>query len=215
MIGGSERNASERAVERIRDAIFDGTLAAGERLKEIDLAERFGLGRTPVREALLVLGTEGLVTGEPNRGARVRSYTFDELTDLFGLRAHLESYAARNAATRITDEQLESLRASCDRYDGLLERQDSVGLGEENLRFHYAIAHAGGSAKLLGFVRASIEVPLVYQSFHAFTNADGANSAEMHRRIVSALGAHDPERAELVMKEHILQGRDFWLKSRP
>ena len=208
------RNAGEIAADLIRRAVFDGSLKAGQRLKEADLARQFGLSRTPIREALLVLQAEGLVTGSPNRGSRVRSYTFDEMTDLFGLRAHLESYAARCAATRITDEQLEFLTGSCERYEALLEREDSTGLGEENLRFHYAVAHASGSVKLSGFVRSSIEVPLVFQSFHAFTTAEWTNSAELHRRIVAALQAHDAERAELVMKEHIFRGRDFWLSQR-
>jgi DNA-binding GntR family transcriptional regulator len=209
------RNAGHVAAEVIRQAIFDGRLGSGQRLKEADLARQFGLSRTPIREALLVLQAEGLVRAEPNRGSTVRSYSLDEMVDLFDLRAHLESYAARRAATRATEAEVEALFASCDRYDELRAAGDTTGLGRENLTFHFGIAQASRSAKLLDFVRSAVEQPLVYRSFRAFTPAEWSNSAELHRRIATAIAARDAERAELAMKEHIFRGRDFWMAEHP
>src|SRR5438309_11120403 len=95
------RNASMAATELIREAIVDGRLEPGRRLKEEELARELGISRTPVREALLVLQSEGLVAAEPNRGASVRAHDAADLDDLYQLRALLEGYAARRAAPRI------------------------------------------------------------------------------------------------------------------
>src|SRR5712691_6146739 len=109
------RNASVAAAELIREAILDGRLQPGERLKEERLARELGISRTPVREALLILQGEGLVEASPNRGATVRTHDADDLDDLYQLRALLEGFATRRAAARVTDEALERLRESCDR----------------------------------------------------------------------------------------------------
>src|ERR687884_94343 len=111
------RNASVAATEVIREAIVDGRLAPGARLKEEELARELGISRTPIREALLILQAEGLVDAAPNRGATVRAHTAQDLDDLYQLRALLEGFAARRAAARLTAEQLEELWASCDRFD--------------------------------------------------------------------------------------------------
>src|SRR5437867_8366947 len=111
------RNASGAATEVIRQAILDGRLEPGRRLKEEELARELGISRTPVREALLVLQAEGLVDAAPNRGAVVRAHDAVDLDDLYQLRALLEGYAARRAASRITLNQIASLWASCDGFD--------------------------------------------------------------------------------------------------
>src|SRR5437867_6791605 len=100
------QNASVAATELIRQAILDGRLEPGSRLKEEELARELGISRTPVREALLMLQAEGLVDAVPNRGAMVRVHTPEDLDDLYQLRALLEGYAARRAALRISDERV-------------------------------------------------------------------------------------------------------------
>src|SRR4029450_9960802 len=95
-VGGPlTRNASIAATELIRQAIIDGRLNPGQRLKEEELARELGISRTPVREALLMLQAEGLVGAGPNRGAPVRSHSAEDLYDLYKLRAVIEGYATR------------------------------------------------------------------------------------------------------------------------
>src|SRR5881296_3277183 len=113
------QNASVAATELIRQAILDGRLVPGQRLKGEEVARELGISRTPVREALLVLQAEGLVDAAPNRGAVVRAHDAVDLDDLYQLRALLEGYAARRAASRITLNQIASLWASCDRFDSI------------------------------------------------------------------------------------------------
>jgi DNA-binding GntR family transcriptional regulator len=203
------RNASVAATEVIRQAIVDGRLEPGQRLKEEELARELGISRTPVREALLVLQTEGLVVAEPNRGAMVREHDASDLDDLYQLRALLEGYAARRAATRVTEEALDSLRESCDRFEALASGGELREIVRENLFFHNTILDLAGSERLKDMVRKVVELPLVYRSYVWYTPEQQQISAHYHRQIVKALAARDPERAELVLKEHIFEARDL------
>jgi DNA-binding GntR family transcriptional regulator len=203
------RSASVAATELIRSAILEGRLEPGQRLKEEELARELGISRTPVREALLVLQTEGLIDSAPNRGASVRSYELDDLDDLYLLRALLESFAARLAATRITDDEIAELRASNERFVALRARDDIVELVRENVRFHDVILAAARSERLAQMVRGVVQLPLVYRSYVWYSPDQKLISEHYHRQLTAALAAREPERAELVMKEHVLEARDF------
>jgi len=207
------RNASVAATELIRQAIIDGRLEPGRRLKEEELARELGISRTPVREALLMLQAEGLVDASPNRGATVRSHTAEGLDDLYQLRALLEGYAARRAAGRLTEQGLADLRASCGRFETLLEKEETElrELVRENMVFHEAILQGAGSGRLASMVRKVIELPLVYRSYIWYSPEQQRISGHYHQQITNALEARDAERAELVMKEHIFEARDHLL----
>jgi DNA-binding GntR family transcriptional regulator len=202
------RNASVAATELIREAIVDGRLEPGRRLKEEELARELGISRTPIREALLMLQAEGLVDAVPNRGAMVRVHTSEDLEDLYQLRALLEGYATRRAATRITDEEVEGLRASCERFDALDSEKELREFVRENMVFHSTILGIAGSARLTSMVRRVIELPLVYRSYIWYSSDQKRISAHYHRQIVTALADRDAERAELIMKEHVFEARD-------
>src|SRR6266849_628285 len=118
------QNASVTAKELIRQAILEGGLEPGSRLKEEELARELGISRTPVREALLMLHAEGLIVTTPNRGASVRVHEAEDLDDLYQLRALLEGHATRRAATRISEREIEVLRESCERFDSLSPEED-------------------------------------------------------------------------------------------
>src|SRR5207249_3833024 len=124
------------------------------------------------------------------------------------LRALLEGYAARRAATQITDEELAQLWESCDRFAALAER-DVRELMKENLFFHNAILSASGSERLSWMVRKVVELPLVYKSYVWYSPDQRHISAHYHRQITTALAARDSERAELIMKEHVFEARDL------
>jgi DNA-binding GntR family transcriptional regulator len=203
------RSASDVATELIREAIFEGRLDPGQRLKEEELARELGISRTPVREALLILQAEGLVSAVPNRGAVVRTYTESDLIDMYELRALLEGFAAHQAARRITPEQLAVLSVSCERFKQLRLTQDLLGLIKENLIFHQTIVEAAGTTKLAELVRSAVELPLVYRSFYWFSDQEKENSERSHRKLLAALRAGDAERAELLMKEHTYEARDL------
>ena len=201
------RNASAAATELIHEAILDGRLEPGSRLKEEELARELGISRTPVREALLMLQADGLIVAEPNRGAVVRTHDADDLRDLYQLRALLEGYATRLAATKMSEDEIGLLCESCDRFDAIAD-DDVRELVKENLLFHSAIHSAADSARLSWMVQRVIELPLVYKSYIWYSPDQKRISAHYHRQIANALGDRDAERAELVMREHIFEARD-------
>jgi DNA-binding GntR family transcriptional regulator len=205
------RSASAAASEVIREAIVDGRLTPGQRLKEEELARELGMSRTPVREALLLLQSEGLVESIPRRGATVRSYAADDLDDMYQLRAVLEGYAARRAATRISHDEIARLEESCARFDRLRAEDGLRDLVKENLLFHNVILDAAGSDRLVPLVRKVIELPLVYRSFYWYSPEQKLISQHYHRQLTRALAAGDAKRAEMIMTEHVLEARDFLL----
>ena len=205
------RSASAAASEVIREAIIDGRLTPGQRLKEEELARELGMSRTPVREALLLLQSEGLVESIPRRGATVRSYAADDLDDMYQLRAVLEGYAARRAATRISRDDIARLEESCARFDRLRTEDGLRDLVKENLLFHNVILDAAGSDRLVPLVRKVIELPLVYRSFSWYSPEQKLISQHYHRQLTRALAAGDAKRAEMIMTEHVLEAQDFLL----
>ncbi|HSK16667.1 MAG TPA: GntR family transcriptional regulator [Gaiellaceae bacterium] len=215
LVGGEaplSRSASEVAAEVIREAIIAGRLDPGQRLKEEELARELGMSRTPVREALLALQSEGLVESIPRRGASVRAYAVEDLDDTYQLRALLEGYAARRAAARISPEDVERLEQSCDRFVRLRAEDDLLDLVQENLFFHNVVLEAAGSVRLRTLVRKVIEIPLVYKSYYWYSPEQKLISEHYHRQLTRALRVRDAERAELIMKEHVLEARDFLLQ---
>lgn len=204
------RNASTAAADLIREAILDGRLHPGQRLKEADLAREFGISRTPVREALLMLQAVGLVEATPNRGAIVHTYTADDLDDLYQLRALLEGYAGHHAAARISEAEIEQLRQSCERFERLSgDKTDVRRLVKENVFFHNTILEAAGSPRLTAMVRKVFDLPLIYKSYIWYSPDQKQISVHYHRQLVRALSARDADRTERIMKEHVLEARDL------
>lgn len=191
---------------------MDGRVHPGQRLKEEELAQQLGISRTPVREALLVLQTEGLLEATPNRGAAVRSYDRADLEEMYELRALLESRAARRAASHVTGEQLEALETSCERFSALVGGEDLKALVAENAVFHDTILEASGSGRLAGMVRQVVARPLVYQSYVWYSADEVAASYRSHVELADALGAGDGDRAERVMQEHVFDARDVLVR---
>ena len=202
------RNAGAVATEVIREAIIDGRLVPGERLKEEELARELGLSRTPIREALAVLQAEGLVDTAPNRGATVREHDAEDLDDLYRLRALLEGYAASRASTNMPSKRVAELFASCERFEQITDG-DIAALVKENLLFHNTIIEAAASRRVAELVLKVIELPLVYKSYIWYSPEQRRISAHFHRQIAVAIEARDADRAESLMKEHVFEARDM------
>lgn len=206
-------------LERLRNLILAGEFGPNERLLEEQLAGRLGVSRTPVRQALMRLEAEGLVNISPNRGAVVCSFDNEDVWDIYDLRAELEGYGARRAAYRIGEEQLERLRKLAGEMEGLLDQrflepeEEIRQLVSLNSEFHETIAEASQNRRLQRLLQRTVEVPLVFKSFLWYTLHERVISNHYHRQILGALQAGDGERAEIVMREHIYEGRDCVIKS--
>ena len=211
--------ATDLAYGALRSAILEGRRAPGERLGEIEVAAELGLSRTPVREALRRLGSEGLVDLLPNRGGRVRSWTADDLDETYELRAALEGLGARRAARRITGDQLDRLAALADEMvtvDPSLGHRppgDFADLAARNAEFHALIVQAAGSGRLGETLKGVVQVPLVLRTYQRYTPEALARSHAHHHEIVDALRAGDGTWAESVMRSHVLAARAVLLRS--
>jgi DNA-binding GntR family transcriptional regulator len=204
---------SQVVANELRDALLTGRFGPGQRLKEEDLARELGVSRTPVREAMLILQNEGLLEAEPNRGMAVRSYALDDLDGHYRLRALLEGYAARLAASNIDADAIAALKESCDRFGDLRNSDDVLGLVRENSFFHDAIHVASKDARLVQIIKSISALPFIYRSYYWYGRDYRAIIEHYHRQLVCALEQGDSERAEIVMKEHILEARDILIKN--
>lgn len=207
---------SVAAARVLRDAILSGQLAPGTPLGEARLGRQLGISRTPVREALVLLQSEGLIETPSNRPAAVRSFTAEDLRELHSLRAVLEGHAAQTAATRLTDAQLAELEESCDRYARLCEESESLPrLAEENFAFHGTIVRAAASERLAAMIGQVTALPLIYRSYMTYAAEHRASALADHRRILAALRERDPDGAETAMKAHVMWALDVALAHLP
>lgn len=203
--------AAEKAYSEIRQRILAGGYFVGSPLREEQLAEEIGVSRTPVREALRRLGSEGLVEFEPNRGAKVSSWSEQDLREIFGLRSLLEGYAARLAAERHEDagyqkmcelvEKMESVRAA--RKRGFLHR-----VSELNNEFHRTILVESKNKRLGVALSAVVEIPLVHQTFRRYSEVELDRSFRHHRELLDAFRNRDGAWAESLMRAHILAAKN-------
>ena len=194
--------------------ILTGEYGPEERLIEEQLAERLGVSRTPVRQALTMLEAEGLVEIAPNRGATVCSFSIEDVWDIYDLRAVLEGHATRRATGRIERGELERLRALTGEMEGLAGRFDDH---EEEIRtlvtlnqeFHGTIVEASRNRRLQRLINRTVEIPLMFKAFFWYTPRERAISNHYHRQILEALEKGNADRAEITMREHVYEGRDF------
>ncbi len=201
--------AAETAYEAVRAGILSGEFARGQRLREEELALRAGVSRTPVREALRRLDAEGLVEFTPNRGARVVAWSAQTLEDNYEVRAMLESYGARLAAERITDEELDSIAQIAARMTALSRKGAAAAdeLTVLNGDFHRAILRASRHTQLDTIVRGIMDTPLIFRTFQRYGVERMRTSVRQHEELVQALRARDGVWAEAVMRAHILAAR--------
>jgi DNA-binding GntR family transcriptional regulator len=208
---------AESAYERLRGQILSGELVHGERLAEEEIAENLGISRTPVREALRRLASEGLVDVAPNRGASVARWESADLKEIFDLRAILESYATQRAALRAGSGVIEVLSDVCQEMEDIFANLDGPrslrSLAERNRRFHHTIIEAAESPRLNSMIDSLTHVPVVMQTFSQYSTHALARSLQHHREIVDAMRAQDAEWASSVMRAHILAARDEVLGS--
>jgi DNA-binding GntR family transcriptional regulator len=208
--------SAERAVGELREVILRGELPAGARLGEVELAERLGVSRTPVREALSRLAAEGLVQIVPNRGARVATWTVEELEGVFELRAMLEPELTALAVPQATEADLDALDALADEMHEIGcpgPRQDLDALVPLNRAFHDRLVALAGHPQLAGALAGAIHPPIVVRNFHAYDGDSLRRSLGHHVEIVAALRARDAGWARAVMTAHIHNARAVMVRA--
>jgi DNA-binding GntR family transcriptional regulator len=193
----------ELVFEALREAIIQGRLRPGERLMEIQLAEELGVSRTPVREAIRKLELEGLVLMIPRKGAYVSQISMKDIADVFEIRRALEGLAARLAAERSTEEEVEALERALVKIAESAEHEDLDEAVALDTDFHEELmkaSHNGRLPLLVSNLREQI------QRFR-LTSLSHPGRVKLavaeHRKIVDAIAGHDSDRAQNLAYEHI------------
>jgi DNA-binding GntR family transcriptional regulator len=192
-----------QVVARLRDLIIEGELRPGERIPERILCERFGISRTPLREALKVLASEGLIELLPNRGARVARLEVKDVEDMFQVMGALEALSGSLACARITDEELAEIRALHYEMLAHYERRRLPEYFRLNQAIHEAILDAARNP-ILKATYLGLAGRVRHARYMAnMSEARWAAAVKEHEAILAALAARDGERLARLLAEHL------------
>ena len=200
-IGDDHIGLRDQVLDELRRRIVDGEYAQGERLTEIRLADDFGVSRNPVREALRVVAAEGFVQLLPRRGAVFATLDETAITDLFAVRAQLETLAAGLAAERSTEADVAHLRELLEQARVATEAGDFGRVAELNSAFHIAVIELSGNRWLSSLSGAMYHH--VHWVFRVRAAQRAPHSWEEHLRLVEAIAAADRPAATEAARIHV------------
>ncbi len=209
---------SDKAYNKLRYAIAEGQLVAGTRLKEIELCKKLGMGRSPVREALLRLAADGLVDVIPKAGYFVRHLTLPDIEEAYHIRARLECLAVCLACQRgFPRTNLVEMERICDRLHAASLKEDHRASALEDLQFHQALIALAGSPRLSAAIRSSQLQVFAWnlRSSPVTPREDDERVLTEHRQILKCLEARDHAQAEQVLNRHILAALDMGIMGAP
>jgi DNA-binding GntR family transcriptional regulator len=196
----------EDVAEKLREQIFSHELAPGSWLDEQSLALAFGISRTPMREAIKVLATEGLVTSKMNKGSYVTEVDRGDLEQIFTVLSLLEGQAAKATAIKATEAQLTQLDDLHHRLEKAAADRDIGQFFEFNVKFHELIQEIAGNKWMNGVIDDLRKV-LKLQRRDSLSRGDRLLSSLLeHREILQAILKRDPIAAELAMRNHLARG---------
>jgi len=194
----------ESISDQLRDEILDGRLEAGERLVETELAERFGVSRGPVRDALTELARDGLAVDLPRRGTFVSSLTEADLEEVYVLRGAIEGAAVRLAIPRATDDDIAAMFARLAEVEAAYARGDLTAAWESDMEFHRSYCRLAGNGRLLTVFEnlASQTLLLMRTQLAARASLGWTPPVELHQRIAAAIRDRDAALAASAVAAH-------------
>lgn len=187
----------------LRDDILRGELEPGERLMEIHLAEKLGVSRTPVREAIRKLELEGLVKMIPRRGAVVASITISDLEDVLEVRKVLEQLTVKLACEKITDEEIALLKKYHEEFAKAINTNDLTSLAEKDVSFHDVIYNASRNNRLIQILNNLREQMYRYRLEYIKDRQKRKLLVSEHEKILNAVMNRDSTTAEAAIDAHI------------
>lgn len=187
----------------LRQAILKGELKPGERLMEIQLAQRLGVSRTPIREAIRKLELEGLVTMVPRKGAEVAQITEKSLRDVLEVRKALEELAMQIACDKISDDILGDLEIALDEFKKSINSKELTAIAEADVNFHDVIYNATSNEKLIQILNNLREQMYRYRIEYIKDYSSHKRIIEEHQLIIDCLKNQDKEKATIAICTHI------------
>ena len=189
--------------QTLRKAILTGELMPGERLMEIHLAQKLGVSRTPIREAIRKLELEGLVMNIPRRGAQVAEISERGLRDVLEVRRALDTFCAELACERISDEEKEALKKACKDFEDAVETKDATVIAKADVAFHDIIVGATGNERLVALLNNLAEQMYRYRLEYIKDVSQHGKLIEEHRVLMDAILKGNIIGARDAAREHI------------
>lgn len=203
----------------IKNDILQGKIAPGQKLKEEELALKYETSRTPIREVIQKLASEGLVHHEKNRGSYVRTYEFEDIINMYNLRAQIEGYASFLAAQNAVENDIHLMEKSLADYKDILSNVNNQPIEEVTLQcvennndFHLLIAKASKNQEIPKVLKNLSALPIMYRGFILYDVDKSTSSLQFHASILNAIKNRDSIQAEALMRSHLLHGRDNIIK---
>lgn len=203
---------TEQVVEQITARILSGDLPPGAVLRQAHLAAQLSVSRTPLREAMRVLLTDGLVTQSPAGAFSVIAPTLEDARDTYEMREAIDAFAARMAATRADEEEVAELHRLVERIEQTCEPFDAPAYLDAVSNFHVGLIRASGNQAILALettIRMSTRV--LYPHFANRRQRLIAAAGE-HRRLYEAIRDHNPDEAERLAQQHVRKVIEFWIE---
>ena len=187
----------------LRQAILTGELKPGERLMEIHLANKLGVSRTPIREAIRKLELEGLVTMIPRRGAEVAQITEKSMNDVLEVRRALDALCVELACDRISQEELQHLKKACDTFEEAVKTKDVKQIAQADVAFHDIIYAATDNRRLIQLLNNLREQMYRYRIEYLKKKECYPQLLEEHQTIIDSIESRDKDRATQITGQHI------------
>jgi DNA-binding GntR family transcriptional regulator len=194
--------AQEAVLAELRRSIVTGELKPGEQILQDALADRFGVSRVPLREALKILEGEGQVTYQPHRGYFVTELDVDDLREVYRIRDLLESEAVRVAVPLLTDSDLDRLEAAADGVDRADQSGDLLAMTQANREFHFTLLEAADMPRLVRLSRVLWDATDAYRSRYYSDAGHRQSVHDEHRAVVAAARARDAEEVVSLLRNH-------------
>lgn len=187
----------------LRQAILTGELKPGERLMEIHLANRLGVSRTPIREAIRMLELEGLVTMIPRKGAEVSRISKQDISDVLEVRGSLDALAVRLACERITPEEISKLESAADAFSAAISSGDLTAVAQADVDFHDIIVASSKNKRLMQMANNLAERVYRYRLEYIKDKSSHNNLIKEHREILDCIKRGDASAAEAAILKHV------------
>ena len=202
----------QHVFDNLKQAIIRGKIAPGEWLVESHIAEMLGISRTPVREAIHKLERERLIERQPRGGFTVLGLDREDIEETFGIRSVLEGYAARLATLKHQPDELIALERKIEQYQHNLDLRQIDALPEINTEFHELLYDLSKSPRLIHMINGLRDQIFRFRQMILKNNRFALISNEDHIRMLKFMRKRDAEKVEILVREHILRGRDAVLK---
>ncbi|MCR4430311.1 MAG: GntR family transcriptional regulator [Tepidanaerobacteraceae bacterium] len=203
----------EMIYESMRQAIFDGELKPGDRLVEKDLAEKMRVSRTPIREALRKLETEGLIKHVPRKGVVVKGFSPEDIIEIYSIRQALEALAITYTVKNITEKEIKKLKALIEEMASLTEEDETEDLFNTSQEFNDILMRSCKMPRLIGLISTYREYLQRFRTVTMSRKERKMSALKDHREILQAVIDRDAARAKRLVEEHLQKALESYLNT--